>query len=841
MHVATDLDDLHGAHGAAARRVDQLAIVGAGRWGRIHARVALSRSPRLRRVHLVARSNGDETRAWAARLDDPRLVVHDDVASLPHDELTAFVVCSRPAAHVRDTRALLRPGRRILVEKPLAQRTEDVEDLLRDARSNDCSVFVGHVYAHERWLHDAAAQVASDLPRLDGVQVTWCDVAGDRHGEPKRPDLSVDPVVDVMPHVATILSVLVGSAPCRDMQVEAPGVEHRQATWTHDDVPVRLEVRRRAAQARRTVSLDLDGEQVEIDFTTAPVTVRRSGLVVAVGAQEGPRPLDRQLDALLGDGVDGALAEARTRARVEATLRAAEAVGRMRTTVMAAALGAAPDAVPATLAEVLVAEFGSGLADSGVSDLHDADALALARDQVWEIVRLHADDAFLAQSDVAATLHVDTDRLRALNAVVRRSSVAQEVITRHGAAAKYWHNSVRVLVRSGAVHAALEGRHAYPYRVGVYPGPSCMFSCTFCGREPGASYDRAEVAEGNARFARMFAEAPRDDPYRFYVAGGLEPLTNPGIGDVVRTARQHGFRMSLYTNAAMLTPKLLARQEGLWDLDALRVSVYGVDEESTFDVTRRKGAHARVRRNVVDLLRLRDERGEQMSVGMNYVVLHDRVDHVLRLLEMIAAINTEAGGRQVDFLSLREDYSLSADDAIGARERERLVEVFAQVERRRRAPDLADLEVDYGYALHPMTIGRVGPPLATVDDASLRPQGFPQVSVVTDLRGDVFLYREAGFVERPGADRYVLGRVDEERGFEQVVQDFVEAGRTVDPRPGDTGFLDAFDHCVTSLLSQADSDARAGVPFPEGPVACRVGDSSPPVDVTALVRTGAGR
>ena len=70
----------------------------------------------------------------------------------------------------------------------------------------------------------------------------------------------------------------------------------------------------------------------------------------------------------------------------------------------------------------------------------------------------------------------------------------------------------------------------------------------------------------------MFKDAPKDDPYRFYISGGLEPLTNQGIGEIVNFGSEQGFKLSMYTNGFLLTPDLLKRHPGLWNLDTLRIS-----------------------------------------------------------------------------------------------------------------------------------------------------------------------------------------------------------------------------------------------------------------------------
>ena len=173
---------------------------------------------------------------------------------------------------------------------------------------------------------------------------------------------------------------------------------------------------------------------------------------------------------------------------------------------------------------------------------------------------------------------------------------------------------------------------------------------------------------------RWCTPAPDGDPHTFYISGGLEPLTNPGLGELVRAGAARGFKLSLYTNGFMLTPHLLQKQPGLWDLDTLRISLYGANPAEAARVTQHDKAYDQVRRNAGQYLRLRNERRAATKFGFNFVLLHDHADQVLDIVEMIAEINREAqdaGGtrRQVDFLTLREDYSVPPDRGLSDDER----------------------------------------------------------------------------------------------------------------------------------------------------------------------------
>jgi len=135
------------------------------------------------------------------------------------------------------------------------------------------------------------------------------------------------------------------------------------------------------------------------------------------------------------------------------------------------------------------------------------------------------------------------------------------------------------------------------------------------------------------------------------------------------------------------------------------------------------------------------------------------------------------------------------------------------------------LSIDMGYALYPLSQGAMSKGLAMVGHDRMLPKAYPQVSVAIDLLGDVYLYRDAAFPDRPGADRYIIGRISRTRSLEMIVRDFLERGGPIPPKPNDTWLMDAFDHVVTNLVTQAQADERTGIPFRLGPVRRRAPES----------------
>ncbi len=419
---------------------------------------------------------------------------------------------------------------------------------------------------------------------------------------------------------------------------------------------------------------------------------------------------------------------------------------------------------------------------------------------------------FCRLRDVAEACRCNYDDSMRLIRAINHNRETAMFLTKFGGDAPYRRSTIQPIIESGAIKAFLEGTYRYPFTVGIYPAVSCMLSCSFCARARGEQYKQEDIIPGNELFRQLFAEAPRDLPRRFYLSGGLEPLTNPGLAEVVRFAAGFGHRMQLYTNAMMLTSRFLAKNDGLWHLDTLRISMYGADDETAQRTTSRAGVASRVIANARDLVRAKSERGEKLRIGFNHVVQSGQITHLRKIGEALVSIADQSPDRRgINFLTLRENYAASGLAAISGDERERLRDELIDLQSFFIAEGMKEFEVDLGYGMRGLVEGVETAPVRRVAHTDMLGRGYPQISVVVDLLGDVYLYREAAFIGRVGADRYIIGRLTPEVGLAELLQRYVDdRDRFVVPRAGDEIFLDAFDHAVTAYLRQASDDLHFG-------------------------------
>ena len=444
------------------------------------------------------------------------------------------------------------------------------------------------------------------------------------------------------------------------------------------------------------------------------------------------------------------------------------------------------------------------------SDISHLDSISM------QVCKMLANDPFVTQRKIASTLNISADQLRELSHVLRQDNQAQNHILLRGEGAKYWTNTIRPLLDNGSLHAAIDHHYMYPNRIGLYTGMSCMFYCNFCGRNPVAKYDKKFEQHGFDVFKQIIDQDPKTDQFwddRFRISGGLEPLTNRYLGDIITYGKQRGYKMQLYTNGYMMTPKYVEKNPGMKDLYAVRFSLYGVDADSAFKVTRHSESFDGIIKNIIDYI----NSTTNVRVGVNWIILPGSSKDVLKLIDIIDHINSHTT-RPVDFVTLREDFSQNVR-IVSDEERAQLVDIFDRIKdfKQNKWPIT---HWDFGYALESLVHGRNSGALKMISWKEMVPHSFPQVAVAVDVKGDVYVYHESGFLDRPGAERYIIGNIDNS-SVEQVVRDFVQSEKTIRPMPPDVGYLDAFDHVVSRLINQAQDDEKFGIPWNQGPVTCR--------------------
>ena len=448
---------------------------------------------------------------------------------------------------------------------------------------------------------------------------------------------------------------------------------------------------------------------------------------------------------------------------------------------------------------------------------------------ILRIVYKFANNPWLTQEEILSDIKISKEELISINNFIRENKYLQNLIIKEGTAYKYW-QSISPFCKN--LKNSLNNEFSYPMRIAFYPGVSCMYYCGFCGRNQDAKYPLNTVDQGLEMFKRVITEL---DPANtaISISGGLEPLTNPKIGEIIEFSSNHGLRVPLITNGHSLTENNLKKHPGLKKLDSIRISLYGVDEKSYEFITTIKKSYKIVKKNCINFLKFRNDVNPKIKFGVNYIILKENIDDIPKLIDFISEVNSEVNnGPGINFLSLRDDFDTvtgisDKSDAkrkyhlsglLSHKDREKLTRVFNDLENSNISNEL---HIDYGYALYSCKNGMTSNQLKKVSDNEMRKYGHTQMSVCIDLFGDVFLYREAGFLNRNGNEKFIIGRLNKNNSLKSIIKNFLNSSDGIKEGINDVRFMDPFDHVLTSLINQAEKDLKFGVPFENGPVLIR--------------------
>ena len=446
------------------------------------------------------------------------------------------------------------------------------------------------------------------------------------------------------------------------------------------------------------------------------------------------------------------------------------------------------------------------------------------------IVKIFSQKPWVTQEEISKKLSIERDQLIKINKIISETELLQNLILKYGYGKKYWNS---IIPFSYLTQKTLNNEYSFPKRIALFPGVSCMFYCGFCGRNQKAKYPLNILEDSQTMFEKLFDESP--DYASFSISGGLEPLTNPKLGEIVRHAKSKNIKLPIITNGYSLTERYLDNNPGIWEADSLRISLYGVDEESYNFITRVKKGYNQVKKNSIQFLNRRNIINKDLKFGFNFIIIPENLDQLLKIPVLINTINQETkNGPGVNFLTLRDDYQSVTDHSPSKDiERKYRLEKSMDFEQRKRLTEnilkfeelrgklCPDLYVDYGYSLESLFKGYIDSGLTKVNGTEMRKFGFTQISIAIDLHGDVFLFREAGFLNRAGNKKMIIGRISKDNSLENVIKKFLEKNKPLEFEKDDSRFMDSFDHVLTSLVNQAEKDQKFNIPFHLGPIKSR--------------------
>ena len=200
----------------------QVAVVGAGAWGRNHVRT----------LHAMGALGGVVETSPALRegirADFPGSPVWGSLEeALPH--VPGFVIATPAGSHVALATTALRAGKGVLVEKPMALEVDGAEALVQAASDAERMLMVGHLLLYQPAIQKLKAFLEAGLiGRIHRIHQERLNFGRVRDTE--------NVLWSLGPHDVAVLLFLMGEAP---LEVAAAGASFLQP-GIHDDVHLEL-------------------------------------------------------------------------------------------------------------------------------------------------------------------------------------------------------------------------------------------------------------------------------------------------------------------------------------------------------------------------------------------------------------------------------------------------------------------------------------------------------------------------------------------------------------------------------------------------------------------------
>jgi predicted dehydrogenase len=285
-----------------ARRT--IALIGGGRWARVHASNLATLLFPSDQVLWVSRHNQSQQQDVVERLPKvaPGFELLSDVEGLFEARPSAAVIVTAADTHASMARVCLERGLNVFVEKPLAFKATEAKSLVAIAAKADLVLALGAHLLSASYLSHFKEQLAGRA--IVGMSIRWFDPADEvRHGESKRVDDRTPLAHDVYPHIWSLVERLTGCGEPHIVTASKAGDGSIAFKLSANATDVDVQCGRHMRERERKIVLVLKDGEASIDFTEEPGRVMFDGIVLPSDPLWGKtlRPVMAEVARFLGE------------------------------------------------------------------------------------------------------------------------------------------------------------------------------------------------------------------------------------------------------------------------------------------------------------------------------------------------------------------------------------------------------------------------------------------------------------------------------------------------------------------------------------------------------------
>ena len=233
--------------------VNEIALVGLGRWGGRAVLNTLTRRFPDMVIHAVARSNYQQ---WLSRKGLPHNVkIHTakryEEEILNNPTIKVVIITTQFTTHYGLAKKALLAGKDVFVEKPFTKTAGEAEKLIKIAKENNRILAIGYEFMYDQNInHLKRAIVKNRLGKVSEAEFNMLNPLGDR-----KLDTSSNVIEDLATHMLSLAQLLFGKKRISELKLDTnsygTGVF---ISFKYDGIKITLNVDRKYKRAKRKSS-----------------------------------------------------------------------------------------------------------------------------------------------------------------------------------------------------------------------------------------------------------------------------------------------------------------------------------------------------------------------------------------------------------------------------------------------------------------------------------------------------------------------------------------------------------------------------------------------------------
>lgn len=288
--------------------VDKWLIFGHRRWATILCGELSKLLPESQIIDIFF-DDKEDAKNWALSNKNILLNPVFEIPTCETDKKGVAIIANSAHLHSSSINQALDARYHVICEKPLTFAESETLALIKKARHLDKRIFPSNTFVFANYMHVLKNNWLSKKI-FTNIAIDWFDPKSEfRYEMDKRYDSSVPIIFDVLPHITSILFVILGHRQFSDYRLSIDGGGSKvKLLMDSKDIKIDINLSRMAQERRRAIRLRTKDEELSFDFTVEPGFIKNDdGPLTLVDGQwnEKRKPIAEMLHSVINYFADG--------------------------------------------------------------------------------------------------------------------------------------------------------------------------------------------------------------------------------------------------------------------------------------------------------------------------------------------------------------------------------------------------------------------------------------------------------------------------------------------------------------------------------------------------------